>query len=246
MMLHKPEGAGRFGGPSRRASRTALELAKSGLSVTVGHMEWPDLSQTDVLHVFNVWEPDSALSLIRQGKSARIPVVFSPIFLDLSTEPLAQALPEAFVGATSFAQIDSRLHKMVADVRAADRSRRVRIEDFSPGFLEKVGQMVALADHVIFLSAHERNLLAELGIRPQRHSIVVNGVDAELFGQADGALFKRTFGVSNYLLNIGHIEARKNQMLLAHACRDAGRPLVFIGGGDDSIYGRQLKTIAPP
>lgn len=64
----------------------------------------------------------------------------------------------------------------------------------------------------------------------RRPTIVVpNGVDPR-FGEGDPTLFRETFGITDdFVLNVGRIERRKNQLRLIQALRGTGLRLVVIG-----------------
>lgn len=48
---------------------------------------------------------------------------------------------------------------------------------------------------------------------------------------ADPQLFTREYGVSDFILCVGRIESRKNQLMLLKAMEDSELPIVFAGGG---------------
>lgn len=65
-------------------------------------------------------------------------------------------------------------------------------------------------------------------ISPQKIHVVPNGADPR-FGAARPELFHRRFGVHDFVLSVGRLEPRKNQLALVRAVRDLKRPLVQIG-----------------
>jgi glycosyltransferase involved in cell wall biosynthesis len=58
--------------------------------------------------------------------------------------------------------------------------------------------------------------------------VVPNGFDAR-FAQGDPALFMHRYGVRDFVLCVGRIEPRKNQLNLIRALRGSGRALVILG-----------------
>lgn len=59
--------------------------------------------------------------------------------------------------------------------------------------------------------------------------VVPNGVDAR-FARGDPRLFRETFGIrGDFVLCVGRIERRKNQLRLVQALRGTGIPLVIVG-----------------
>ncbi|MFQ3611730.1 MAG: glycosyltransferase family 4 protein [Fimbriimonadales bacterium] len=75
-------------------------------------------------------------------------------------------------------------------------------------------------------------------------SVVPNGVEAR-FAQADPSLFRKETGIKEpFVLNVGRIEQRKNQLRLIQALRGTKIPLVHIGHAVDSDYQALCKEIA--
>jgi glycosyltransferase involved in cell wall biosynthesis len=74
-----------------------------------------------------------------------------------------------------------------------------------------------------------------LGIQPEKISVVPNGVRPG-FEFGDPALFKKKYGIENFILNVGHIgPARKNILNLIRALRTIDSPAVIIG----KVIGRE-------
>ena len=71
----------------------------------------------------------------------------------------------------------------------------------------------------------------------QKITVVPNGVDGR-FATADPGLFKRTYGLADVILNVGHIgHTRKNVLTLIRALATIDHPAVIIGRIIKSPYG---------
>lgn len=66
------------------------------------------------------------------------------------------------------------------------------------------------------------------GLPKERMHPVPNGVE-ERFLQAEPALFTKEYGLRDFILVVGRIEPRKNQLGVIRALRGLDRPLVFLG-----------------
>ena len=90
--------------------------------------------------------------------------------------------------------------------------------------------IVRWANAILPNSRAEGDLVAKgFGARPETISIVPNGVD-ERFGSADPTLFKKTYGLDRFILNVGHIgHGRKNVLNLIKALASIDHPAVIIG-----------------
>ncbi len=77
--------------------------------------------------------------------------------------------------------------------------------------------------------------------------VVPNGVD-ERFAHADPSLFTKEYGLENFILFVGRIEPRKNQLAFVRAMRDTAQTIVFLGGAlpDYEGYYALCKQEASP
>lgn len=105
------------------------------------------------------------------------------------------------------------------------------------------------ADRVIAISESEKkDLIAAFDIDDSKVSVLSNGIE-ERFYEADASVFESTYGLRDYVLCVGSVEVRKNQVRLASALKDLATPVVFIGpaashGGDAAeAYARGLEEI---
>jgi glycosyltransferase involved in cell wall biosynthesis len=101
-----------------------------------------------------------------------------------------------------------------------------------PGLFSNLSQSVRICDMssiIIALSLDEKSLLKNIfGIPHKDIRNIPNGIERG-FLNADPTLFKEKYGVSDFVLCVGKIERRKNQLALIESCRDIGIPLVLIG-----------------
>lgn len=245
LLMHGSEGRSP-GGPSVRVPRLARELNQIGFQAQVKRFPGTDLSQYDIVHAFNVWAPDSALDLIRRGKQAGRKVVFSPIFLDLSQRPLWEdELPKIFETAETPEALETALDRFEYRFQKSRQSFEMSSEA-EPGFYPAVREMVALSDHVIYLSERERDRLERIGARPKASTVVHNPVDFELFGNIDPNLFEAEFGIKDFVVCVARQETRKNQLMLLQALKGTDIPIVLIGHIASKNYRALLERYAGP
>jgi glycosyltransferase involved in cell wall biosynthesis len=230
------------GGPSVRAQQTASALAALGYEVGFG--EHADPGCWDVVHVFNSWPAQPSLARLEAARAAGGAVVFSPIYMDhRETDWAHRVLRSGFAGARrGIASVGAlrRLRRAPAEQRVARSNRAIR------EYRALVPRMIALADHVIVLSEAERAGLRELGCEPRTWSLVRNAVDPTPFVRANADLFRREYGLADYVLCVGRIELRKNQALLIKALRGSGRSVVLVGACLDRDYARVIDRVAGP
>ena len=90
-------------------------------------------------------------------------------------------------------------------------------------------------------SAQKRYLTGTVGLLAEKVFVVPNAVD-DIFFEVVARPKDGSFGIDNYVLCVGNICPRKNQLALVKACRKLGVPLMLVGdvltGGED--YGRSV------
>ena len=92
-----------------------------------------------------------------------------------------------------------------------------------PDYHKQVCELVQNADLAILLSDYEKRCLEHLGaLGDMPHHIVRNPVEIGGFASGNAALVTDLLGTDRYFLQIGRIEVRKNQLLLAECARRLG------------------------
>jgi glycosyltransferase involved in cell wall biosynthesis len=111
-----------------------------------------------------------------------------------------------------------------------------------------------LADRVIALGEAERDALVRAyEVESDRVRVIPNGIDARFFA-ANASAFRQQYAISRpFVLFVGAINTRKNQMALVHALEGTGIRIVLIGeaaGPDRALLDALLRhnsvTHIPP
>jgi len=236
------------GGPAIRMPILRDLLIQRGHTVDVSYDLQPDPTGYDVAHVFNAWIPQQALSQMRQLKKYPVPVVLSPIFLDLAEMVWAgRAQKLIFAPSVDAINRENYLEALANGSLILDnRSRAQGIEIF-PGANAMLREIISLADHVICLSVEEMQRISKcLGISNRPFSLVRNGADYDAFSNASPEWFISTYGLKDFVLCVGRIESRKNQAMLLYGLRDSGIPIVCVGQNGEPDYEQICRALAPP
>jgi glycosyltransferase involved in cell wall biosynthesis len=222
LALHGSEAVD-LGGPSVRVPRTAHLLQNAGIDAKVLWLpeDLLEIQKFNLLHIFNIWPPKSCLSAIGLSKSIGLKAVLSPILLDFSCEAIwnpNQKLPEAGF--------------------------------FGPYPIDKLSAAFNRADHLIFLSEYERELANRIGLPRRPCSIVHNPVNSTASDE-DGETFRTYFESrfsracpQHFLLCVGRIEPRKNQLSLISALAGTNIPLLLAGHETDTAYAAACRKAA--
>ena len=238
--LHAPESVTPIGGPSIRLPQTQRALAEFGVDADISREELPDPRGYDLVHVFNISERRAALRQLQHLKQFDVPIVFSPICLKVQEGYWAQraVLPvfQQHVAEAEFRDALARVAATPVEVREATGMA------VDPQWGEKIREITALADHLVMLSEREMSVLEEIGAISTSFSLVHNGADPAWAEGATGDLFKETYGLGDYILCVGRLEPRKNQLMVARALRDTNIDLVCLGAPHQPEYVELVRT----
>lgn len=168
---------------------------------------WNDkLDDFDILHVVGCVK--YCLGLMETAKNKGIKIVLDPVF---------------------FSTFQRALHEHGGPKRKLASCARHLTKALFPFFPSDRRKMMVLADAVIPNSYVEQKQLERLfWIDKRKMHIVPNCVDAS-FGEGDAGLFKTKYKLDNFILSVGRIEPRKNQLNLIRALKGFSMPLVIIG-----------------
>lgn len=112
--------------------------------------------------------------------------------------------------------------------------------------LEEYRTLLHMPDRILPNSQAECDQLAALfGIPAQRFFPIVNGVDDIFFEHVSPRLFREAYNIKgSFVLCMGNVEVRKNQISLIRALKGTGIHLVIAGQDREEQYASQAREIA--
>lgn len=110
----------------------------------------------------------------------------------------------------------------------------------------EINALLDIADVICPNSNAEASQLSEyFNIPPEKFYVTHNGIDKIFTEHIDGQLFKHEYNIdSPFILCVGNIEPRKNQLNLIKAVNKLGLTLVLIGNIRDQEYYNQCMSIS--
>ncbi|MCG7392455.1 glycosyltransferase [Microvirga sp. ACRRW] len=236
------------GGPTSRIANIVQSAADVGVDIdVVPSLEIGSIQSDSLIHVFNSWPLSSAIEELDKASRSSAKIVYSPIALNLSYQPYwASALGEIMHGVSDPEHLEAGINAIRNLTPVFNPEAGSPPPEGVAGHFLALRQSVGLADHVVYLSDYERGFLHSIGAVPASSSVIRNGVDAQAMAAGDAEMFKRQYGLSDFVLMVGRIETRKNQALAAYALKDLQVPLVCIGHVGDEGYLELLKKWAGP
>ena len=238
------------GGDTVQMEKTKEALEKLGVQVDIDITLEPDLTNYDLVHLYNTTRVHETFVQYRNAKKQKKKVVISPIYHSISEI-------ERFMlyGQSGPLKILNKLapsfylqEEMKNIIRLRDpRQRKAILLQFAKGFRSEQVEVLQGVDRWIVLAEQEATTITkEIGVSNE-YSIVPNGVE---FAKKTTSSPKVNLPIKNYVLSVGRIEPRKNQINLIQALKDTGLNLVFIGQvnpnynrGGNAQYFKQFTTL---
>lgn len=120
------------------------------------------------------------------------------------------------------------------------------IDDPQKYGMGEIDATLRMADHILPNSQAECDQLSRLfDLDPALFTPIVNGVDDPFFNPADPQIFWDHFGIrESFVLCMGNIEKRKNQLRLIEALKGTGVHLVLAGQDREQEYAAQCRSMS--
>ena len=224
-----------WGGDVAQAYETARGLGAFGIDARVSAELRPDLTDVDLVHVFNLVRPQDAMVQARHAWRHRRPVALSTVYCDMWEFDRSAR--------TGLGGIIARRAGRDTIELAKAAGRAIRSKELHgglapllwPGFQALQRELLARCDVLLPNSQSEMRRIErdlEVEVPPERYVTVPNGIDPayysaeHLLGQSPPEHLARYKGC---VLSVGRIEGRKNQLSLVRALKDSPHRLVLAG-----------------
>ncbi|MFW6143407.1 MAG: glycosyltransferase [Patescibacteria group bacterium] len=240
----------RRGGDTVQMEKTAGELEKLGVDVEISCEAKPDLSNFDLVHLFNIDWPAQVYLQAKNAEEYGVPIVFSPIHH--SFQEIERYEKENRYGLRriiNFLFPNRELREKFKDVcRMVADPKKIpsTLVELRKGIWNQQRELLQLSDLVLVQTKKEAKDLetdfsyqdANVKRLPLNNAdfywrTVVNGVDPK-FAAAKKDSFVQEYGLEDFVLCVGRIEPRKNQLAVVGAVteyklQNPNVKLVFVG-----------------
>lgn len=218
------------GGDTTQMLKTKEYLEKLGVQVDVTIDLEPDLSDYDIVHIFNLMRPQDVYLQVKNAKRYGKKIALSTIY-----GPYEEYEKKARGG---FLQIINRFLSITQIEYLKVIARAVLNLEFSKGTIiyllkgHKRLQKEIVKNVDVFLPNSESEMLRvakDFNLKDYKHVAIANAVDINKFDyskiQIDNALEQ----YRDCVLCVARIEGRKNQLNVIKACKSLPYKFVFIG-----------------
>lgn len=248
--------AGKLTGDRIIISETADALRKEGVEVDVSSSLQPDMKQYDVIHLVGTLDPYDTYIRLRKAKDLGKPVVVSTIYWDWDSRELREEQCRTF-GRNGY-YFHSLLRRLKQSMPSAVTAHLMKIRNRSTDLpihyyedristerkvgLENMRAYIYLNADVLLPNSHaEYSYLTTKYGTANDYLAVYDGVKHD-FTHGDASIFELQYGIKNFVLCVGKICLRKNQLRLIKAMQSISCPLVLIGS-EEKDYARLCRKI---
>ena len=220
------------GGAATVMERTAEALRELGVTADISYDLLPDPSGYDIVHPVNVWSPDTAWEQLKHLRAENATIVWQPFYLHWPEATWGARAQLAMFDPSRPADQREQIIGAFADgTLTVDGHTKHALNEPVPGFHDALRDMLGLVDRLAVCSLHEVQMLSQtVGLQGTPFTHTPHGVNADAFVGADPAAFRAHAGIDgDFVLCVGAVDLRKNQLVLAHALRDLDVPLVLLG-----------------
>ncbi len=207
------------GGPRTQVLQSKAALEELGVRASLFNA-WKEFrpGDFDLVHFFGA--NIGTYHLAREVHKLGVPIVLSPIFYTRHSAEFVRKI-----------------------VKTGTVLKRL-----SRGIWTDLGIMAEMSSWANILAANtvdEATLFTSgMGMPEEKVRIVPNGVE-ERFAKGRPALFRKTYGMENFILNVGHIgPERKNVVRLIQALETINHPAVIIGRMENTPEGKRCLDLA--
>jgi glycosyltransferase involved in cell wall biosynthesis len=249
------------GGDTTQIEKTAEFLEKKGVKVDVSTEFEPELSDYDLVHIFNLMRGQETYLQVFNAKRRGTPVALSTIY-GLYTEYEKKAsTPVRRVIASIFSPYQVENLKIFARAVKNREIHRGVINVLRKGYYRTLKEICNNIDIFLPNSVSEMNrIIKDFKLEKEKieYIVVPNAVDKDLFKYEKTGVDKEIYGkYKDCILCVSRIEGRKSQLNLVRAIKGLPYKLVLIGkpapnhikyfekikkeGGDNVIFLGQIS-----
>ncbi|MCG3141917.1 MAG: hypothetical protein HDKAJFGB_03259 [Anaerolineae bacterium] len=232
---HAPE---QKGGDFIALQHTLGALEARGVQCALSTDATLDLTAYDVVHLYSLGDPYSAIPFALNARRQRKPIVVTPIYWrhDQWLAARLQPVPQ---------RIEHSLAALSTDEQARVR-RMIQVEESIYTGAHRL--VIQLAARVFALSKMERAILRDdFGARDEQLAVTYNGADASFAqGNAERFLQQHQIPTRDFVLCVARVDERKNTIGLVRAWNDETTPLALVGRAPDPAYLEMCRAIAKP
>lgn len=197
-----------------------------------------DLTPYDVVHLYSLGDPYSAIPFALNAQRQRKPIVTTPIYWRHNQWLNARLHPAPH-----------RIEHSLAALARDEQARVLRMIQVEEAIYTGAHRLVIeLAARVLALSDMERAILRDdFGAREEQLAVTFNGVNPSFAqGNAERFLQSHHIPARDFVLCVARVDERKNTIGLIRAWNRETVPLVLVGRAPNHAYLEMCRAISGP
>jgi len=240
------------GGPGVIAYEVAEAFRRQGLRANSLHIPGDSVAEGGICHFLNAPGLTPLLTgrTVQQSKA----IVVTPTHLhwddswrwdywvDRTLPAALSAKPDRAVAMIQDCLVSEPSRWSRLGRKARRRRRRQYKKALQPLYTD-YHTIASRCDAVIALSNWEADVMAVHGVAPERIHTVANPVDVDRFGKASAEPAIAKLGTTGFVLCVGRVGYRKNQLMIAAAMRDMPHQLVLVGKIESPNYAALIRHL---
>ncbi|KZW98854.1 glycosyl transferase family 1 [Pseudoalteromonas luteoviolacea] len=218
------------GGDTVQLLKTAEYLKQYGVNVTVSETSEPSFEGFDLIHFFNLRNPQDLLSNVRRAKKANIPTVLSTIWGSYQECDIKTRHGLGGFLARNVSEYKLEYLKAVARAVLNRNFSKNMIKYFATGHYKSICEIANSVDVLLPNSPTElERVHADTNSHSTRGQVVANAVDLNVFNFEKVQVTPEYEKYRGCILSAARIETRKCQLDLIRAVKGTKHQLVIVG-----------------
>jgi len=235
------------GGDTVQLKNTAAALERCNVSVDIASEVEPSMEGYDLVHFYNLRNPQDLLNNVRRASSKGIPTVLSTIWGSyLEGDRVTRTGFQGLI-VRNFSESKVEYAKVLARAVLNRNFNKGMLQYFSQGHLKSQREIVGLVDVLLPNSPTELTRVRHDCQNPDKPGVVVNNaVDPAVFDKERVKVPVELQKHRGAVLCAARIETRKCQRELIIACEELGVPLVIVGkpSPNSTAYYKECLSVA--
>ncbi len=237
LMQNRVDAFKNMGGDTIQMLKTKEELEKIGVKVDISLELEPDLTNYDLVHLFNITRVHETWMQFKNAKSQGKNVVLSTIHHKKSE--IEEYEKEALIGKAKIIKkifSNEQTIQLVKTLFYTIQSKSSFIpflRQLKVGFVNQQKEVLNGVDILLPNSNMEMEAIVndfDLNSENLKYSIIPNGVefDDTLINTGENKFISK-FGINDFVFCAGRIEPRKNQLNVINSLKETGLKVIFAG-----------------
>lgn len=218
------------GGDTVQLLKTAEYLKSYDVNVTIADTAEPDMDGYDLVHFFNLRNPQDLLVNVRRAKSKKLPMVLSTIWGSYQECDIKTRTGLGGFLARNVSEYKLEYIKVIARALVNRNFSKGMLNYFMLGHRSALKEIASTVDVLLPNSPTELERVKEdTGTPDKQGQVVANAVDLSIFDYDNVVVEEKYKKFQGCILSAARIEIRKCQLDLIRAVKGTSHQLVIVG-----------------